>query len=320
MKQSEFPGENNASSADGGTSVRSRSRRAFLKTSGAVAAAVVVCRKFPLSLAAATNSSNAPAPTESYETHAKGIRILPGQWRPHYPWEHIAWVSPSWPSQDYLWLDFPEAVFSNQGLLYLSHVNPPIQTVFSDLPAVPWRPVPAGIAFDRTLPNGVAFGGSVTRANANTVALELHLENGSAQPLTNITLQTCVFLRGIKEFADYTRANKFVHLAERGWVSVQDTSALPENSGPYRVGWRRSGKRLADWPVLATVSNQGGRLVAMTWQQDTLSLVSNPNHPCMHADPQFKDLTPGQRASIRGKLLFFEGRLEDLNYARHLAD
>jgi hypothetical protein len=47
---------------------------------------------------------------ESYETHAKGIRILPGQWRPHYTFEHTAWISPSWPSQDYIWLDYPEAV------------------------------------------------------------------------------------------------------------------------------------------------------------------------------------------------------------------
>ena len=48
----------------------------------------------------------------TYADHATGIRILPGAWRPHYYWEHIAWVSPSWPSQDYIWLDFPEAIFT----------------------------------------------------------------------------------------------------------------------------------------------------------------------------------------------------------------
>ena len=63
------------------------------------------------------------SPQGTYETHAKGIRILPGAWRPHYPWEHIAWISPPWPSQDYVWLDFPEAIFTSQGLLFLSHVN-----------------------------------------------------------------------------------------------------------------------------------------------------------------------------------------------------
>ena len=30
----------------------------------------------------------------------------------------------------------------------------------------------------------------------------------------------------------------------------------------------------------------------------------------MHADPAFPDLPPGESASIRGKLFFFEGRLE----------
>ena len=58
---------------------------------------------------------------DTYETHAKGIRILPGQWRPLYPFEQIAWVSPPWPSQDYIWLDFPEAIFCNLGLLYFGH-------------------------------------------------------------------------------------------------------------------------------------------------------------------------------------------------------
>ena len=63
----------------------------------------------------------------------------------------------------------------------------------------------------------------------------------------------------------------------------------------------------ADLPVMVTVSNQSERLVAFTWYDDTYSLVSNPNHPCMHADPVFPDLEPGQRAKINGALLFFEG-------------
>jgi hypothetical protein len=86
---------------------------------------------------------------------------------------------------------------------------------------------------------------------------------------------------------------------------------LPEGTGPYRVGWRKSGKVLADLPVIVTVSNQAQRLIAMTWGKDTLSLVSNPNHPCMHADPRFQDLQPGEGGSIRGKITFFEGMLAD---------
>ncbi|MBI3851900.1 MAG: hypothetical protein HY298_16715 [Verrucomicrobia bacterium] len=262
----------------------------------------------------ATGSPSKPGDT--YETQAKGIRILPGQWRPHYPWEQIAWISPAWPSQDYIWLDFPEAIFTSQGLLYLSHVNPGIDAVFPDLPKVPWREVPNGIAFDRQLPNGVSFGGSVTKQNDTRVALELHLKNGSARPLRNISLQTCAFLRGIREFSDYTRDNKFVHVPETGWIPLSQAVTLKGGSSPYRVGWRTSGKPVADWPVMVTRSNKVERWVGMTWHKDTLSLIGNQNHPCMHADPKFKDLEPGEAVVIHGTIFFFEGKLADFDFAK----
>ncbi len=57
--------------------------------------------------------------------------------------------------------------------------------------------------------------------------------------------------------------------------------------------------------------------MAMTWLNDTISMVANPNHPCVHADPKFKDLEPGEAASIHGKLVFFEGRLEDFDFSKY---
>jgi hypothetical protein len=273
------------------------SRRGFLQSTGVLAAAV------------------AP-PRENYDNHAKGIRILPGAWRPHYPWEHIAWVSPPWPSQDYIWLDFPEAIFTSQGLLFLSHVNPPIPTVFHDLPAVAWRRAADGVSFERKLPNGVRFGGSVRKQSEAVVALELHLRNGTREPLKRISLQTCAFLRAIREFADYTNTNKYVHLAKTGWLPL--AGPIPEGaSGPYRLGWRWSGKPVADLPVAVVVSNKGSKLMAMSWLSDTISMVGNPNHPCVHADPKFKDLEPGEAASIHGKLVFFEGNLEDFDFSKY---
>jgi hypothetical protein len=81
-------------------------------------------------------------------------------------------------------LDFPEAIFTSQGLLYLSHVNPRIPSVFSDLPRVPWRETKDGVVFERTLPNGVAFGGRVKKETDSAVALEIHIHKhhpGSVQ-------------------------------------------------------------------------------------------------------------------------------------------
>jgi hypothetical protein len=243
--------------------------------------------------------------------------LFPGQWRPHYPWEQIVWVSPPWPSQDYIWLDFPEAIFSSKGLLYLSAVNPKFPVVFPDLPKVPWREIPNGLAFERGLPNGVRFGGSVVRADTSSVDLELHIENGTSAPLSDIVLQTCAYLRAIKEFSDFTKDSKFVHVPGSGWVTLSEAAAISQENGRYRVGWRKEGKKVADCPMIVTLSNQAERLVAMTWFQDTLSMVSNPRHPCMHADPQFSDLPPGARASIRGKIVFFEGGLKDFDPDKH---
>ena len=276
------------------------SRRKFIASSAALLAATL------------TRTGSARVGT-TYEDHVDGIRILPGAWRPHYSWEHIAWVSPPWPSQDYIWMDFPEAIYTSQGWIYLSHVNPPIDTVYESLPAVAWVQQEDGISFERELPSKISFGGSLTRGDATTVNLELHIHNGSPEPLNTISLQTCAFLRGIKEFGDYTRENKYVHTPDQGWVTMEAAKQIPEGDQPYRVGWRTRGNPIADLPVVAMVSNQADRLVAFTWYDSTLSMVSNPNHPCFHADPKFPDLAPSEGASVTGKLMFFEGSLKDFN-------
>ena len=248
------------------------------------------------------------------EGEVKGIRILPGQWRPHYDYEQIAWVSPPWDSQDYIWLDYPEAIFTDQGLLFLSHTNPNFPVVFPDPPKTPWRAVDDGIAFDRVLPNGVAFGGSLRASSESAVGLELHINNGSPETLTSIKLQTCAYLRAIKEFADPTMDNKLVHVPDKGWMSYETAKTQPEGSGRVALGWRE-GPAVCDLPWIVTLSKEPGHLVAMTWKKDTLSLVGNPQHPCMHADPVFPDLPPGQSAEVRGEMVFSEGGLETFEEA-----
>ena len=249
--------------------------------------------------------------TKTYETCAKGIRILPGQWRPHYPFEQIAWLSPPWPSQDYIWLDFPEAIFSNAGLLYLSHVNPRHPAVFEELSKVPWRCLQDGIEFERRLPNGMTFGGTVRAGDPGTVRLELFICNGNVEPLNNVRLQTCAYLRAIREFSSFTMGSKYVHIPEMGWVSFDNALKSAITGGRYSLGWRGGGPRISDLPVIAAVSSQAGRIVAMTWYKSTNSLMSNPDHPCIHADPVVPDLKPGQIARIRGDLIFFDGSLRD---------
>ena len=145
----------------------------------------------------------------------------------------------------------------------------------------------------------------------------LHIHNGSREELGKITLQTCAFLRAIQEFADFSQENKRVHLPE-GWVGLADAARREGGNGKYGVGWRSRKNPIADLPVAVVLSNQGERLVAMTWLDDTLSMVGNPAHPCIHADPRFPDLPPGKAASIRGKLIFFEGPLAEFKATEYL--
>src|SRR5262249_45112080 len=131
------------------------SRRTFMQ--GAALSAI------PMLSGAAAFAAESTPQKETYDNQAKGLRILPGAWRPHYPWEHIAWISPSWPSQDYIWLDFPEAIFTDRGLIFLSHINPAAPAVYADWPKVEWKNDGGRISFERKLPDGIAFGGGVKK-------------------------------------------------------------------------------------------------------------------------------------------------------------
>ena len=223
--------------------------------------------------------------------------ILPGQWRPQCRWEHIAWISPPWPSQYYLWLDLPETVICEAGNFYLSHINLRYTPSFPDLPKVPWSITPEGISFKRELPNGVAFGVTIEKRDDITVSLRLDIHNGSDVALRNIRTQTCSYLRGLKEFSECTTANKYVRQDGLGWTEIQ--AGCDYHDGETAL------------PVIATRSSESNRLAAMTWFEHTGRLWSNPAHPCMHADPCFPDLEPGDQREIEGALIFFEGTLEE---------
>ena len=238
------------------------------------------------------------------------VTVIPGAWRPHHAFEHIAWINPPWGSEDYVWLDYPEAIFTDQGLLYLSHTNQRFPTVFGNYTPSTWRSVDDGIAFDRSLPNGISFGGSLRAASDTSVSMQLTIDNQSPAPLTGIKLQTCMFMRAYRGLDAYTLENKFLHSPVDGWVPLSRAGDLDEK-GRFRFGWR-DGPAVADLPVIACVAESGDRLVAMTWRENTFSLVSNPDHPCIHADPFFADVGVGEKASIDGDIIFLEGGLDEI--------
>jgi hypothetical protein len=249
-----------------------------------------------------------------YDRAVNGIHICRGNWRPMFGSEHVVWVSPPWKSQEYLYIDFPEAIFIDDALLYLGHINSRFPARYCyQLPNASWIETGSAVQYERKLGDEISFGGEVKLKGTDAVTLRIWIENKSDETLKNIKLQTCSFLYPIKEFSQMTNASKFIHHAGLGWITLehaQKNSHKISANGSYRVGWR-SGPEIADLPLIIAQSRDKSHYVAMTWFENTYSLIGNENHPCFHADPFFEDIAPARTGQINGEMVFFEGSFTD---------
>lgn len=253
-----------------------------------------------------------------HETLTQGIKVFPGQWRPNFSSEQIVWVSPPWRSdrpeygQEFIYLDFPETVKVGKTLIYLSHVHPRFPAVYNhDLEKVSWRTAEGKVSYERTLPNGLSFRGSVSVLDSMTVKLTIAMTNNTGGDLDSIWLQTCAFLNPIREFSASSDSNKYVFIKGQGWTSLATALKLEGHTGKYYVGWL-GGYRNVDLPFIVVRSGSAERYVVFSWLKNSYSFIGNPNHPCFHSDPWFPDLKNGQEGLIEGVLLFYEGHLEEL--------
>jgi len=243
-------------------------------------------------------------------SYPKKPLIAAGMWRPQYPWEHIAWISPPWGGDDFIWLDFPEAIFSDQGLLYLSHINPQFPCRFTELAKVEWEEHGGEIHYQRLLPNLVSWRGSISQDGRQAIKLRLQISNGSSEALTTIRLQTCLFMRAYYSLSAYTLSNKWIHTSTQGWVDLARAKNMAGEDGLYHFGWR-GGPPIADLPVIACQTTEH-HIIAFSWFSDTYSLISNPLHPCIHADPAVPDLVPGTQYEITGEIFFANQGFEEV--------
>ena len=178
-----------------------------------------------------------------------------------------------WAEAGYVVVDIPEAIWSNLGLTYLAHTHVP--TIWTNqkiaLPPLEWERGEKGLLFlNRTLPNGIVYAAKIQSID-NAVQMKLTLTNGTSEKLSNLRIQNCVMLKGAPGFAAQTNDNK---LFRTPFVAVHD----------------KTGKR---WVITA-------------WERCT-NAWGNAPCPCLHSDPQFADLTPGETGNLTGWLWCFEG-------------
>ncbi len=178
-----------------------------------------------------------------------------------------------WEGAGYVVLDLPEAIFSNLGLIFLAHTHVP--TIWEGtgevIKNVDWTVDAKGVLrMARTLPNGIRFGASIA-PKQDHAALEIWLENGSAQALSKMRTQVCLMLKGAPAFNEQTNLR----------VTRNKSVAAVQAKGEDR------------WVLIALAPSQ------RTW--------NNSRCPCIHSDPFFPDAAPGQRVSVRGRLWFYSG-------------
>jgi hypothetical protein len=59
--------------------------------------------------------------------------------------------------------------------------------------------------------------------------------------------------------------------------------------------------------ALSVVTSMDNRRKVIFWWTPGKSMIANANIPCIHADPYFGTLRPGQKAYAEGMILFTEG-------------
>ncbi len=179
-----------------------------------------------------------------------------------------------WAGGGYVVIDVPEAVWCDKDLVYLAHTHLP--TTWDKqgirLARIDWtRSDDGSLSSRRLLPDGLEFSVRV-EATWDGARMELRLKNGTSRPVTKPRAQVCVMLKGAPGFNAQTRENK---------------------------------RKLEASGVCAVRSDDGKRWIATVFEKP--QLWENPPCPCIHSDPSFPDLAPGEEAVSRGRLFVYEG-------------
>jgi hypothetical protein len=188
-----------------------------------------------------------------------------------------------WAGGGYVVIDVPEALWCDKDLVYLAHTHLP--TTWDQqgirLEHVDWTRGDGGMLTSRrTLPDGLEFSVRV-EATSDGARMELRVKNGTTRPRIKLRAQVCVLLKGAPGFNAQTRENK-VKLDASG--------------------------------VCAVRSDDGKRWIATVFEKPRL--WENPPCPCIHSDPFFPDLAPGEEAVSRGRLFVYEGEDFEAEVAR----
>jgi len=242
-----------------------------------------------------------------------------------YPHRMAVRISPPWTEKGEWVLRAPETVGSNRGLLFIDHRRDDMLPAAWPLRPLRWtRNRDRSLEYECELDIGVVLRVCIAPEGPH-VAVESVVINAGAADLENLGTQFCLVQSGIPAFADpgaqrtfICSGGKFVPLGNtrpgpapgcNPMLIVTNTWDL-EPWDSWEPGRSWFAECQADVPLIATVSREGNRLVAMAFD-NAYKIMTNCDIPCIHADPKFPDCPAGATARIRGRIYFIEGSLAD---------
>lgn len=243
-----------------------------------------------------------------------------------YPHAMSVEISPPWDQEGVWVLRSPETIGSNHGLLFIDHHRADMAYVTEPENELRWKRSGHGhLYYQARLDNGVTFKVQVEE-KGDSVSIYSTFTNDFLHPLSNIGNQYCLMNTGVKGFEDPKAERTFIRVngewlplnrtkpgIEKGlrpFFIVTNTADLPplEKVQIERSWWA---DEQADIPLIATVSEDGRRIVALAFD-NSYKIMTNAEIPCIHADPMFSDVEVGGTVDVRGKVYFVEGALDEL--------
>ena len=196
---------------------------------------------------------------------------------------------------------------------------------------------------------GLAYGGKLT-PKRDVVDIEFFVRNDTDSP-TPVSVDFCLVYprngeyvldeagRGnttVGEFTDYDYERTFIH-TKNGWLRLSEGDRGPRDDkrrngrwavygveggpeigqAPPETGCATSSVRGDEAIVVVKSSKNPHRMMAMAWPNPK-SLMNNATIPCVHCSPTMPDLPARDTVTVKGRIYFFEGTLDEL-YDRYVA-
>ena len=232
-------------------------------------------------------------------------------------------------NHDFSWrLRIPERVFCDEGVLVghdIRAVHTPVEWTREEGGALIYRRSNRDDTSRENLAREIEYELRITPASFGA-ELSFTFKNLGAETLHNLTGHVCLGHRSTP-FRDpgYQRSHirqegDFLNLGEtergsnpiRTHYRIKDHRAIKIFDNTTNRFWGPLSPEIADSGLILTRSAEGDYLVAL-WFDPAAELFHNcdDSNMCIHSDPTYGDLAPGASLTVEGRLILFQGSLEE---------